>query len=106
MAITAAVVLAVGGTAVQANQSKIANQKQKDAAGDAEAKQNQLLTEQKQQDADRKKKEDAALQQGFMKTAASRTRSNSGGALPGAVAASPYGSTIGSNPAGKRLIGS
>jgi hypothetical protein len=102
--IAGAIALAGISTAVQSNQQKIAAQKQKDALADAEKAQQKLLDEQKKADADRKKQEEAALQQGFAKVSAGR-RGISGASLPGAV---PQSSIGGSSSAGaaKKLIGS
>lgn len=103
--VLAGAVLGLGATAIQANQQKIAEQKQKDALADAERKQQELLDKQKKDEADAKAKADAALQQGFAKAASAR-RSTTGGQLPGAVAAVP-GSTIGGSAnSAKKLIGS
>jgi hypothetical protein len=104
-AIAAAVAVAGANTAIQSHQQSIAAQKQKDAANDAQKRQDEMIANQKAQDAELKKKEEAATQQAFMKTAASRTRNFSSASLPGAVAAAPQ-SVGGGQAAAKRLIGS
>jgi hypothetical protein len=103
--VAAGLVFAGVSTAVQANQQKIAAQKQKDALADAQAAQDKLIGEQKKADADRKKKEEAALQQGFTKVAAAR-KGVSGADLPGAVAASSIGAPSAAGYPSKKLIGS
>lgn len=101
-----AIVIAGTATAVNSNQQKIAAQKQKDALGDAEKKQQELLDKQRGEDAARKAKEEKATQAAFMKTASSR-RTVSGAQLPGAVAASAaIGASGNGQAAAKRLIGS
>jgi len=100
--------IAIAGTsiAVQANQQKIAAQKQKDALGDAEKRQQELLDKQKAEDEARKSREEKATQAAFTRTAASR-RTVSGAKLPGAVAASAAIGSVGNGQqAAKRLIGS
>lgn len=103
--IVAGAVLGGVSTAVQANQQKIAAQKQRDAVADAEKRQNELLDQQKAQDAERKKKEEAAVQASFVRAGAAR-RPTSGASIPGAVAASAIGTQGNPAAAAKKLIGS
>lgn len=93
-------------TAVQANQQKIADQKQRDAISDAEKAQQSIIDQQKAADAARKQQEAAATQQAFATTAAARN-TVSGAALPGAVAdtGTPVGNVPTAAKAAKSLIG-
>jgi hypothetical protein len=105
MAITAAVAVAVVGTTVQHNQQKIAAQKQQDAVSKPSDEQNKLIDEQKKMDEERKAKEDAALKQAFVSSAAKRNQV-SGANLPGAVPSQAIGSVSPATTPGKTLIGS
>lgn len=109
MAITAGIAaVAVAGTsvAVQANQQKIAAQKQQDALGDAKVAQQKMQDQQTTADNQRKAQESAATQTAFAATAASR-QGVSGAAVPGAVTDQQIG-TVGTSAAQatKKLIGS
>lgn len=105
MAAVAAIAAVAGGAvAVQANQQKIAAQKQRDAVGDAQKAQEDMLKQQQVADQERKDKEAAATAQAFTVAAASR-RSVSGASLPGAAPDSSIGNPGNAAGAAKSLIG-
>lgn len=100
-----AAVLGATVSAVQSNQQKVADQKQRDALSDAEKNQQKILDSQKAADLDRKKKEELATRQAFALSAAKR-QGVSGAALPGAVPQSAIGAPGNPSLAPKKLIGS
>lgn len=102
--IIAGALLGAGATAVEANQQKIADQKQRDALADAQKAQQAQLDQQAQADAERKAKEAAATQQAFA-SAASNRKVTSAAALPGAVPDSNIGNPGNAAGAAKTLIG-
>lgn len=103
--VIAGAVLGGVNTAVQANQQKIAAQKQRDALADAEKAQQKVLDDQKKADAERVAKEDAITQNAFAKVASTR-KGVSGANLPGAVTDQAIGVVSGPSTAGKTLVGS
>lgn len=108
MAITAGIAaIAVAGTsvAVQANQQKIAGQKQQDALGDARIAQQKIQDQQTAADSQRKAQETATTQTAFATTAATR-QGVSGATMPGAVPDQAIGTVTNPANAAKKLIGS
>ncbi len=102
--VAALTAVAIAGTAVQANQQKIAAQKQQDAMGDAQKAQDTMIANQNAADAQRKAQEQAATQQAF--TVAASNRNNvSGAALPNAVTDTGIGNVGNASQAAKTLIG-
>lgn len=107
MGIVAAIsAVAIGGAsvAVQANQQKIAAQKQSDAVADAQKAQQAQIDQQAQADAQRKAQENSAMQQAFA-SAASNRKQASAAVLPGAVPDSNVGAPGSAAAAAKTTIG-